>query len=221
MLEKLRQRLQELHPTPIRLRLPEAAVLIPLVSRPKPTLLFTRRAGHLAAHGGQVAFPGGKREPEDNDLLATALRESSEEIALPRERVEVLGQLSDVLSLHGLKVTPFVALIPPDLPLVADEDELDAIFEVPLVHFLDDCRTHTDVIVVDGRNFYVPSYRIPAPHGEDFVIWGLSAMMLVELLAKGFDLPLSLFERPDGKLCQWPPRGSPLEPAPEPSPREP
>lgn len=209
MLEKLREQLQELHPRRIRLRLPEAAVLIPLVRRPEPTLLFTRRAGHLSTHSGQVAFPGGKREPQDSDLLDTALRESSEEIALPRERVEILGQLSDVLSLHGIKVTPFVGVIPPNLPLVADENELDAIFEVPLQHFLDDCRTHTDVIPVDGRNIYVPSYRIPAPQGEDFVIWGLSAMMLVELLTEGFDLPLSLFDQPEGKLRHLPSRRAP------------
>ncbi|ALM53162.1 CoA pyrophosphatase [Halomonas huangheensis] len=209
MLEKLREKLQGLHPRRIHLRLPEAAVLIPIVNRPEPTLLFTRRANHLSTHGGQVAFPGGKREPQDADLLDTALRESCEEIALPRERVEILGQLSDVLSLYGIKVTPFVGVIPPDLPLVADSNELDVIFEVPLRHFLDDCRTHTDVIPVDGRDIYVPSYRVAAHQGDDHVIWGLSAMMLVELLAEGFDLPMGLFNKPEGKLKHLPPRRAP------------
>jgi len=201
MLENLHERLQAYRPRRIGLRLPEAAVLLPIVDRPEPTLLFTRRANHLSTHSGQVAFPGGKREPQDADLLSTALRESHEEIALPPERVALFGRLSDVLSLHGLRVTPWVGLIPPDLPLTPDPGELDAIFEVPLTHFLHDQRTHTDVIRVDGRDYYVPSYCI-----DGHVIWGLSAMMLVELLAEGFAMPISLFERPPGELLYRPER---------------
>ncbi|MGM0693500.1 MAG: CoA pyrophosphatase [Pseudomonadota bacterium] len=201
MLENLRERLQAHRPRRVGLRLPEAAVLLPIVDRPEPTLLFTRRANHLSTHSGQVAFPGGKREAHDTDLLATALRESREEIALPPERVELLGRLSDVVSLHGLRVTPWVGLIPPDLPLTPDLDELDAIFEVPLSHFLEDQRTHTDVIQVDGRDYYVPSYRT-----DGHVIWGLSAMMLVELLAEGFAMPINLLERPAGELLYRPER---------------
>ncbi len=201
MLEKFRERLQAHAPRRLRLDLPQAAVLIPLVARPEPTLLFTRRAAHLSTHSGQVAFPGGKREEQDDDLLATALRESEEEIALPPSRVEILGRLSDVLSLHGLKVTPYVGVIPPDLPLVPDRRELDTIFEVPVAHFLEDRRTHTDVIRVEGRDYYVPSYR-----RDGHVIWGLSSMMLVELLAEGWGMPISLFARPSGELHYHPER---------------
>lgn len=209
MLEKLRKRLQAHSPRQLKVKLPEAAVLIPLIDRPEPGLLFTRRASHLSTHSGQVAFPGGKREDQDDHLLATALRESEEEIGLQAHHVEVIGQLSDVLSLHGLKVTPFVGIIPPGLPLAPDQGELDAIFEVPLAHFLDDHRTHTDVIPVDGNNLYVPSYLIPADQGEDYVIWGLSAMMLVELLAEGFGQEMSLSRRPEGTLRHLPPRRAP------------
>ncbi|MFG6175657.1 CoA pyrophosphatase [Halomonas sp. THAF12] len=205
MLEKLRERLQAHAPPPLRVDLPQAAVLIPVVARPDPTLLFTRRAAHLSTHSGQVAFPGGKREHEDPDLLATALRESEEEIALPPTRVEVLGRLSDVLSLHGIKVTPYVGVIPPDLPLLPDPNELDAIFEVPVADFLADRRTHTDVIRVDGRDYYVPSYR-----HDGHVIWGLSSMMLVELLAEGFGMPITLFQRPPGELRFHPERRTTL-----------
>ncbi len=113
MLEKLRERLQAHRPSRLTLRLAEAAVLMPIVDRPEPTLLFTRRAAHLNTHSGQVAFPGGKREAQDPDLLTTALRESEEEIALPPHHVQLLGRLSEVVSLHGLRVTPYVGLIPP------------------------------------------------------------------------------------------------------------
>ncbi|WP_163649177.1 CoA pyrophosphatase [Modicisalibacter sp. 'Wilcox'] len=193
MLEKLHERLQAHTPRRLNPALPQAAVLIPLVTRSVPTLLFTRRAGHLHQHAGQVAFPGGKREPGDPDLLTTALREAEEEIALPPARVRLLGRLSDVLSLHGLSVTPFVGLIPPDLPLRPQLDELDTIFEVPLPLFLEDRRSHTDVITVNGHSCYVPSYA-----AEGHVIWGLSAMMLVELLAEGFGCPVSLDAPPPG-----------------------
>ncbi|EWH03937.1 DNA mismatch repair protein MutT [Halomonas sp. BC04] len=182
--------------------MPQAAVLLPIVDRPEPTLLFTRRASHLNTHSGQVAFPGGKRESADPDLLFTALRESREEIALPPERVELLGRLSDVISLHGILVTPYVGLIPPDLPLVPDPSELDTIFEVELSLFLEDRRHHTDVIPVDGRLHFVPSYHVAGQ-----VIWGLSSMMLVELLAEGFGRPVSLLEEPPtGRLCYFPER---------------
>lgn len=206
MLEKLRKQLQQ-H-TPQRLdhvAMPEAAVLMPIVDRSSPTLLFTRRASHLNTHSGQVAFPGGKREACDADLYATALREAEEEIALAPSLVQPLGRLSDVISLHGIRVTPWVGIIPADLPLVADPGELDAIFEVPLSHFLADKRTHTDVITVDGVPHYVPSYLV-----DGHVIWGLSAMMLVELLAEGFGMPIDLYKRPSGALRHFPERSSRL-----------
>ncbi|CAM3909851.1 CoA pyrophosphatase [Vreelandella rituensis] len=205
MLEKLNERLQLLRPQRFtHLALPEAAVLLPIVERAEPTLLFTRRARHMSTHSGQVAFPGGKREPDDPDLYTTALREAEEEIALAPQYVRCLGSLSDVLSLHGICVTPWVGIIPPDLPLRPEPTELDTIFEVPLHYFLEDNRTHTDVITVDGRAHYVPSY-----HVQGHVIWGLSAMMLVELLAEGFGMPLDIYQRPTGALRHHPERPIP------------
>lgn len=205
MLEKLRERLQANSPTRLSLTAPEAAVLIPLVLRPEPTLLFTLRAAHLTTHGGQVAFPGGKRETSDTCLLDTALRESDEEIALPASEVEVLGQLSDVISLHGLKVTPYVGLVQPDLPLRPDPGEIATIFEVPLERFLNDRREYTDVITINGLRYYVPNYR----QGKH-VIWGLSAMMLADLLIKGFDVPLDLLKQPPGRLRHHPEHRMPI-----------
>lgn len=200
MLETLHERLQAHTPRKAGLALPQAAVLLPIVERDEPTLLFTRRAGHLKQHAGQVAFPGGKREPQDPDLLTTALREAEEEIALAPTRVRLLGRLSDVISLHGIRVTPFVGLIPADLPLRPQLGELDTIFEVPLRFFLDDRRSHTDVIDVDGVLRYVPSYA-----AEGHIIWGLSAMMLVELLAEGFGCPVSLDRAPSGSPLHYRP----------------
>lgn len=206
MLEKLHERLQAHTPRKLGSALRQAAVLIPIVERDEPTLLFTRRASHLKQHGGQVAFPGGKRDPEDPDLLTTALREAQEEIALTPGKVRLLGRLGDLISLHGIRVTPFVGVIPPDLPLRPEPGELDVIFEVPLTLFLEDRLSHTDVISLDGRPLYVPSYQ-----AGGHTIWGLSAMMLVELLAVGFDRPVSLDAPPAGSRLNYrPERRSPV-----------
>ncbi len=93
-------------------RFPEAAVLVPITRSDEPELILTLRASGLSTHGGEVAFPGGRRDPEDPDLIFTALREAEEEIGLPPGLVEVIGPLSPLISLHGIRVTPYVGVIP-------------------------------------------------------------------------------------------------------------
>lgn len=87
-------------------RLPEAAVLMPITRSESPELVLTLRAAGLSTHGGEVAFPGGRRDPEDRDLLQTALREAEEEVGLAPGMVEVVGPLSSLVSVHGIHVTP-------------------------------------------------------------------------------------------------------------------
>ncbi len=87
---------------------PEAAVLVPITRSEQPEVILTLRASGLSTHGGEVAFPGGRRDPGDPDLIFTALREAEEEIGLPPGLVEVIGPLSPLISKHGIKVTPYV-----------------------------------------------------------------------------------------------------------------
>lgn len=94
----------------------QAAVLIPVVRRPQPGLLLTQRAIHLRKHAGQVAFPGGAVDSTDASLIAAALREAQEEVAIPPQAVEVIGVLPPVDSVTGFQVTPVVGIIPPNLP---------------------------------------------------------------------------------------------------------
>ena len=110
----------------------QAAVLLPVVCRPEPTLLLTRRADTLRKHAGQVAFPGGSADPDDASLIATALREAHEEVGIPPASVRVLGMLGPVESSTGFQVTPVVGLIPPETPLVPNTEEVADIFEMPL-----------------------------------------------------------------------------------------
>ncbi|MFS0828354.1 CoA pyrophosphatase [Pseudomonas phoenicis] len=172
-------------------RFPEAAVLLPITRGEVPELVLTLRAQGLSTHGGEVAFPGGRRDPEDPDLVFTALREAEEEIGLPPGLVEVLGPLSPLISLHGLKVTPFVGLIPDYVDYRPNDAEIAAVFSVPLAFFAQDPREHTHRIDYQGRSWYVPSYRY-----DGYKIWGLSAIMIVELVNLLFDAGINLNEPP-------------------------
>ena len=198
LLIRLHERLAQHQPSAVSgWNYPEAAVLLAITREQEPQLILTRRADHLNTHSGQVAFPGGKRDPEDASLLETALREAWEEIRLPPEQVEVLGQLGELISLHGIRVTPFVGLIPPDLDLQPCEQELDQVFKVPLHWLMQDLRTHTDQIQVQDQTWYVPSYQ-----WQEHTLWGLSAMMLVELLQAGLGLDICLQQCPEGPVIR-------------------
>ncbi|GGK65200.1 coenzyme A pyrophosphatase [Amphritea balenae] len=157
-----------------------------------PHVILTRRANHLNTHSGEIAFPGGKRDDTDPDLLFTALREAEEEVGLSPSQVEVLGPLGMVLSKHMLQVTPFVGIIAADTVLTPNLDELDRIHRVPLSFFLQDQRHHTDAINFKGMTHYVPAYEY-----EGDIIWGLTAYMLVELLNVGFDANIPMKTRPE------------------------
>lgn len=177
---------------------PRAAVLMPIINHPAPSLLLTRRNTRLNAHPGQVAFPGGKRDRQDTSLEACALRESFEEIGLEAFRVTLIGRLSERLSTGGVAVTPFVGLIEPPLVTRANPDEIEAIFDIPLAELLHDPRTHTDVICRHDQTLYVPSYAI-----EGHTLWGLSAMMVVELLNVAFEIDIGLDRYPAGSRLRY------------------
>lgn len=111
----------------------QAAVLVPLVLRPTgPTVLFTKRTAHLRTHGGQVSFPGGKAEPQDKGAVFTALRETSEEIGLGTDQVEVIGRLDTCTTLSDFRIVPIVGLVTPPFDLRPDPGEVAGVFEVPL-----------------------------------------------------------------------------------------
>ena len=120
----------------------QAAVLIPVVRREQPGLLLTKRSSHLRKHAGQVAFPGGAVDATDASLIAAALREAQEEVAIPPDAVDIIGVLPPVDSVTGFQVTPVVGIIPPDLQYHASVDEVAAVFEMPLAEALRLGRYH-------------------------------------------------------------------------------
>ncbi|MRI34525.1 CoA pyrophosphatase [Endozoicomonas sp. OPT23] len=189
-LTDIENKLQQHTPRVIDLSLPEAAVLLPLATNPQgkvTDVIFTRRASHMNKHSGEVAFPGGKRDDTDPDLMYTALRESKEEISLAPSSVNVIGELGPVVSRFGIKVTPFIGAVPGNVELQGNPDELDRIFSVPLDYLTDIDNVRFDQWSMTSQNYAMPSYQF----GE-YLIWGLTAIMLVEFLniTTGTDIPL-------------------------------
>jgi 8-oxo-dGTP pyrophosphatase MutT (NUDIX family) len=163
-----------------------AAVLVPLVQREHGLqVLLTRRAEHLRDHPGQVSFPGGRVEPGDVDAADTALRESEEEIGLPRGRVEVLGRLPVYTTVTQYVITPVVALVRPPFELVLDATEVADAFEVPLAFLMDPSRHQRHVFSFDGgqRQFLSMPWQGVQPDGSlrQHFIWGATAAMLRNL----------------------------------------
>nr|WP_186367604.1 CoA pyrophosphatase [Yersinia aldovae] len=153
-----------------------AAVLIPIICRPEPTLLLTRRSNHLRKHAGQVAFPGGKADHDDRSLIDTALREAEEEVAIPASSVHVLGQLAPLDSSSGYQVTPIVGLVPADIAFHGNEEEVAGLFEIPLHEALSLSRYYALDIHRGGFN-----HRVYLSWYESQFIWGLTATIIRRL----------------------------------------
>jgi 8-oxo-dGTP pyrophosphatase MutT (NUDIX family) len=153
-----------------------AAVLVAVTDRRDPGVILTQRTDTLRRHAGQIAFPGGRIDPEDDGPIAAALREAEEEIALPRARVEIIGIADRYRTVTGYDVTPVVGVVPPDLTLVPAEAEVANVFEVPLGFLLDHAnhtRAHT-VYQGSERRYYEINW-------EGRRIWGATAAMIVNL----------------------------------------
>ncbi|HEY2756267.1 MAG TPA: CoA pyrophosphatase, partial [Pseudolabrys sp.] len=150
-----------------------AAVLVPVVDHPEPTVLLTQRAQHLPNHPGQVSFPGGKIESSDADPLAAALRETEEEIGLDRGHVEPLGYLDLYMTTLGYRIVPTIARVKPGFALMLNTAEVDNVFEVPLAFVMDRANVQRHSRDWQGmtRHYYAITF------GERY-IWGVTAGIL-------------------------------------------
>ena len=154
-----------------------AAVLVPLVRRePGVTVLLTQRTDDMPSHAGQIAFPGGRPQAGDADAVATALRETEEEVGLTRHFIEVIGSVDHYRTGTGYEITPVVGIVEPGFITRADPREVADVFEVPLEHFLDEKNHRLASRVWQGRQ----RFYYAMPYGERY-IWGATAGMLKNL----------------------------------------
>ena len=164
-----------------------AAVMLLLHGDPMdPHIILTKRAKHLSQHAGEVAFPGGMREHCDQNLLATALRETEEEIGLNSNNIEVLGILpSDSTSLSILRVAPFMGWVESPYSLQPDPSEIAAVFNFPLKLLLN----------TDGYKYFELRERkiqLPYVMYEEYKIWGFTLKVMVDMLNFALDAQINL-----------------------------
>lgn len=195
MLSIIRQKLATLDVFRFSSAKPKASVLIALTDQKEPEVILTQRSSSVSTHCGEVAFPGGKQDRLDQDLLHTALRESEEEIGLSPTVVEIIGSLDQVISKHGLQVTPWVGVIPQATVLTANPEELDAIFRVPLKFFMDSSHLKMDILSFQGCTRYMPAWEY-----EGYIIWGLTAWLLTDLLNQCCDANIPTELRPEHEI---------------------
>lgn len=153
----------------------DAAVLIAVTDRADPGVILTQRPRSMRDHPGQVAFPGGKREPGETDTAA-ALREAHEELGLHPADVQVIGTTDRYRTGTGFDITPVLGVIPADLPFIPEPGEVEAWFEAPLSLLLDtDCWTWREVFWKGATREYLEL------HYEGFRIWGVTAAIIANL----------------------------------------
>lgn len=158
-----------------------AAVLIPVIDRPQPTVLLTQRSAHLNDHAGQISFPGGKIDTTDASPLDTALREADEEVGLAREFIDPIGYLDLYGTSFGFRILPTVARVSPGFTLRVNASEVDDAFEVPLAFLMNPAnhQLHSKEFRGMERTYYA------MPYGERY-IWGATAGILRVLYERIF-----------------------------------
>ncbi|MFC1918653.1 NUDIX hydrolase [Chloroflexota bacterium] len=180
MLQRLKQALSKRHKVSIidASRVP-AAVLLPIYYKEgEYHILFTKRTESVRDHKGQISFPGGAREEEDKTLLNTALRECAEEIGMPAEEVEPLGELDDSRTIgSSYVISPFVAAIPWPYPLKVYPAEVAEIIEAPIPALLDKDSLRQGTDILDGQVIKAYFY-----HHQGEIIWGATARILHQFL---------------------------------------
>lgn len=156
-----------------------AGVLIPIFDRPGTGLsvLLTQRSAELKHHAGQISFPGGRMEPDDANIAATALRETHEEVGIVADSVSVIGYLEPMPTITGYAVTPVIGLVDTAVTVSVDRTEVEFSFEVPLPFLLDAGNRRIVLRDLHGKSFPMAEFNY-----DGHRIWGATAMMIIQFI---------------------------------------
>ena len=157
-----------------------ASVLIPLVKRKNWQIIFTKRPDYMPTHAGQISFPGGRAEDNEN-ALDCALRETNEEIGVPESAINVLGRLPSFDSVSNYRVTPFVGIISHKCPIIPCPNEVDELFELPFDFFMDKNNHIARKITYEGKSMTLYDMPWPDKDNVQYNVWGMTAMMIYQL----------------------------------------
>lgn len=166
--------------------LKQSAVLVPIFERDENCyVLFTKRSLNVEAHKGEISFPGGLLEQEDKTLLDCALRETEEELGIRKEDVKVLGELSEILTLTGFKIKPYVGWIDSGISFKVNQDEIEELIELELMKFLEKERLRVENFQRGGKPYPIYYFNF----GE-VIVWGATAKIMKNLIEALFELKL-------------------------------
>ncbi len=156
---------------------PEAAVVVAISDETNPRVLLTQRSPHLSLHAGEIAFPGGKQDEDDESLLHTAVREMEEEVGVPSHQFEALGPLNQRITRTRIRVTPYLGLLAPDTSLAINRGEIDSAFYVPIDQLCSGELFSVVNVLDNGVTRRVARFQF-----GDYDIWGVTAMILADAM---------------------------------------
>ena len=180
---------------PVRDGQRQASVMIPLFPREAGwTVLLTQRPETMPSHAGQISFPGGRVEPGESSVHA-ALRETHEEVGIPRDEIKILGRLDSFNAGSDYRITPWLGIVWPHAQIIPCPREVDDAFEVPLAFFMDPKNHSRREVSWKSKDFTVYDMPYDEPEGIHRNVWGMTAMMLYRLYQRAY---LGEFVHPDG-----------------------
>jgi 8-oxo-dGTP pyrophosphatase MutT (NUDIX family) len=157
---------------------PSAVLLLLFEKEGECHVLLTRRSDKVAFHKGEISFPGGTIDPDDSDLLQTALREGAEEIGLNASDVRILGRLDDILTVTtGFIITPYVGAIHYPYEFEINSDEISELIFLPLQFLAKECLVKDSEVTWEGEK--LKTYHF---YFQDYIIWGATARILKQFL---------------------------------------
>ncbi|MBB3045848.1 8-oxo-dGTP pyrophosphatase MutT (NUDIX family) [Litorivivens lipolytica] len=190
LLQTLRDRIGDYEARTIDGDYPDAAVVVAVNNSDRPGVLLTQRSPNLSLHAGEIAFPGGKEDDDDHDLLHTAVREMEEEVGVAADQFECLGPLDQRITRTNIRMTPYLGILSAGLDFEINYGELDAAFYVPLDELIDG-RLFSVVEVLDkGITKRVARFQF-----QEYDIWGVTAMVLADMLNELLDANLPIETR--------------------------